>query len=122
MASKKILIVDDENFFIEPIRLFLNKNGFETVVANDGMSGLQKSRNEAPDLIMLDLMLPGIDGYQVCRLLKFDDRFKHIPVIIVSAKDTERDRTLGKQSGADIYVTKPVDPQLLIEKINTLLS
>lgn len=118
---KKILIVDDEGFFIEPIKLFLERNGFEILVANDGMSGLQLARKERPDLIILDLMLPKIDGFQVCRLLKFDERFRNIPIIIVSAKDTDKDKMLGRQSGADVYLTKPLVPQLLVEKVKSLL-
>lgn len=122
MEKKKILIVDDENFFVEPIKLFLEKNGFTISVAGDGMSGFNKARSEKPDLIILDLMLPGINGFQICRLLKFDDQFKNIPIVIVSAKDTEQDRILGKQSGADLYITKPVLPASLIESLNRLMA
>lgn len=120
--SKKILVVDDEKFFIDPIKLFLKKKGFEVVVAYDGMSGLMKARTEGPDLIMLDLMLSGFSGFQICSLLKFDIQYKEIPIIIVSARDTAKDRELGRNCGADLYITKPVDLELLIENINKFTS
>ena len=122
MAKRKILIIDDENFFVEPLKMYLNRSGFETVAAADGMSGLKMARQEKPDLIILDLMLPGISGFEVCRLLKFDSRFQKIPIVIVSAKDTEKDKSLGKKSGAELYLTKPLDPKMLIERINGLLG
>lgn len=122
MENKRILIIDDEGFFVEPIKMFLKKYGFEIIVASDGISGLQKARKESPDLIMLDLMLPGIDGFLICRLLKFDEKYRHIPVVIVSAKDSERDKNLGKECGADMYITKPVDPRNLLKTISNLLA
>ena len=122
MENKKILIVDDEDFFIEPIKMFLSKNGFDVIVAHDGFSGLKKARTENPNLIILDVMLPGVNGYQICRLLKFDKRFKHIPVIIITARDNPQDKKIGGKSGADFFITKPVNPQLLAEKVNTLLQ
>ena len=102
--TKKILIVDDESFFSDPIRLFLERAGFETFVASDGMTGLQEARKIKPDLIMLDLMLPKLDGFQVCRLLKFDAAFRKTPIIIVSAKDSDDDRKLAEASGATMYL------------------
>ncbi len=120
--GKKILIVDDEEFFIQPIKILLERNGFEIFTANDGMNGLQQARKLRPDLIMLDLMLPGLDGYQVCRLLKYDEKFKDIPVVIVSAKDTDHDKQLGIKSGADSYITKPVNPSQLISEFSNLLA
>lgn len=121
MAKKKILIIDDENFFVEPLRLYLTRSGFDTAVATDGLSGLKKAKEEKPDLIILDLMIPGINGFEVCRLLKFDSRFRKIPVVIVSAKDTDRDKGMGKSCGAELYLTKPLDPRVLIERISGLL-
>jgi DNA-binding response OmpR family regulator len=120
--AKKILVVDDEIFFIDPIKLFLQKNGFDVVVAYDGMTGLTKARTEGPDLIILDLMLSGFNGYQICSLLKFDIKYENIPIIIVSARDSDKDRELGRNSGANLYVTKPVDLELLIENINKLME
>lgn len=122
MENKRILIVDEEGFFVAPIKMFLEKNGFETIVASDGISGLQKARKESPDLILLDLMLPGIDGFLVCRLLKFDEKYRHIPIVIISAKDSERDKKLGKECGADMYLTKPVDPRNVLKTIRNFLA
>jgi len=122
MANQKILIIDDEKFFIQPIKLFLEKQGYDTIEAVDGLSGLSLARTENPNLIILDIMLPGFDGFQMCKLLKFDAKFKDIPIIMVSAKDTDRDKKLAKESGADLYLVKPVAPALLVENIKKLIG
>lgn len=122
MESKKILIIDDEESFIEPVKFFLEKQGFSVVSVTDGLGGLQAAREEIPDLILLDLMLPGMNGYQVCRLLKFDSKYKEIPIIIISAKDTDEEKSLGKESGSDLYMTKPVNFDGLVEKIKNLVD
>ena len=121
MAKKRILIVDDEKFFIEPVKRLLESLDYEVFEALDGISGLSKAREVKPDLIMLDLMLPGMNGYQVCRLLKFDEQFRDIPVIIVSAKDGERDREVGTQSGAELYLVKPLNYQAFPAELEALL-
>ena len=118
----KVLIVDDESFFSQPIKMFLERSGHEVSVAADGMAGLTKAREEHPDIILMDLMLPALNGYQVCRMLKFDEEYRNIPVIICSAKDTEKDREMGKQSGADEYVTKPISPVELVKIIENHLT
>jgi len=120
--AKRILIVDDEPFFVEPISMALERNGFEVLTAEDGMSGIELARTSQPDLIILDLMLPGVNGFQVCRLLKFDNQYSHIPIIILSAKDTEKDKAIGEQCGSDLYMTKPVKMDELINHINSLTS
>ena len=122
MKRKKLLLVDDEKFFVDPIKLFLEKKDFEVVVAYDGMAGLIKARTENPDVIILDLMLSGFSGYQICSLLKFDIKYKDIPIIIVSARDTEKDRELGENCGAELYLTKPVNLELLLKNINQLTA
>ena len=121
MAGKRILIVDDERFFIEPVKRLLESLNYDVFEAYDGISGLSKAREVQPDLIMLDLMLPGMNGYQVCRLLKFDEQFRDIPVIIVSAKDSDRDREVGTQSGAELYLVKPLDYQTFPAELEALL-
>ena len=121
MPAKRILIVDDERFFIEPVKRLLESLGYEVFEAIDGITGLSKAREIKPDLIMLDLMLPGMNGYQVCRLLKFDTQCKNIPVIIVSAKDSDRDRETGIQSGAELYLTKPLNYKTLPAQLEALL-
>ena len=108
-SAKRILIVDDEKFFIEPVKRLLESLGYEIFIAYDGITGLSLAREITPDLIMLDLMLPGMNGYQVCRLLKYDKQLQDTPVVIVTAKDSERDREVGIESGAELYLVKPLD-------------
>ena len=121
MAQTRILIVDDEKFFIEPVKRLLEGLEYEVNVANDGLSGLALARAKQPDLIMLDLMLPGMNGYQVCRLIKFEEKLKDIPVIIVTAKDSERDRVVAEESGAALYLVKPLNYKTFPDQIKALL-
>jgi DNA-binding response OmpR family regulator len=121
MDGKRILIVDDEPDIVETLRMHLELENFECLVAHDGHRGLERAQNENPDLIILDLMLPGMDGYKVCRLLKFDERYKKIPVIMLTAQVQDEDRHLGEETGADHYMTKPFSVEKLIAKIRELL-
>jgi DNA-binding response OmpR family regulator len=122
MTPKKVLIIDDEVDLVETIRFPLELEGFRVLAAYNGEEGLSQARNEHPDLILLDLMLPKLDGYKVCRLLKFDERYKHIPIFMLTAKTQEKDKILGKETGADEYFTKPFDIDELIAKIKSNLS
>ena len=122
MLKKKILIVDDEVDLVEMVALRLEASDFEVIKAYDGQEGLDKARNEKPDLIVLDLMLPKIDGYKVCRMLKFDEKYKNIPIILFTAKVQEADKKLGVDVGADAYVTKPFESSELLNKISQLLK
>jgi DNA-binding response OmpR family regulator len=122
MSSKKILIVDDEVQLVEMVKLRLEANGYSVITACDGQEGLDKARIEKPDLIILDLMLPKIDGYKVCRMLKFDEKYKNIPIILFTARAQQEDEKLGKEVGADAYITKPFEPQVLLDKIKALIS
>ena len=122
MSPKKILIVDDEADLVETIRFPLELEGFQVLAAYNGEEGLNQARSERPDLILLDLMLPKLDGYKICRLLKFDDRYKHIPIFMLTAKTQEKDKILGKETGADEYLTKPFDIDELIAKIKSNLN
>ena len=122
MDKKRILIVDDQKDIVELIRFKLENEGFECLVAFDGEEGLQKAKKENPDLILMDIMMPKINGYQVCRLLKSDENYKNIPIIMLSAKDQESDKFWGKESGADDYVTKPFDFEELFQKIQGYLE
>ena len=118
--SKRILLVDDELHTIRLLQPRLATNGYDVIVAVDGQEGLKKAREEGPDLILLDLMLPKIDGYKICRMLKFDESYKHIPVIIFTARAQEEDERLAFEVGADAYITKPFKPEELLEKIGEL--
>ena len=120
--KKKILLVDDEQDMVYAVKMQLEADGFRVLTAPDGQEGLDKARKEKPDLIILDLMLPRIDGYKVCRMLKFDEKYKNIPVIIYTARAQEVDEKLGYEVGADAYLTKPFDPKKLLAKINELLN
>lgn len=117
-ASKaRILIVDDEADLVSVLRMGLEIEGFEVSSASDGEEGLRRAREDRPDLLVLDLMLPKMDGYKVCRALKFDERFKSMPIFILSARSGEQDRRLALDMGADLFVTKPYDMADLIARI-----
>jgi DNA-binding response OmpR family regulator len=122
MPMKKILVVDDEQDILRLLEAHLKASGYEVLMAADGNDGLNKAKTEKPDLIILDLMLPFIDGIQICRMLKFDVLYKHIPIIILTAKSMKEDLELGKQVGADTYVTKPFDYETLLITIKGLLE
>lgn len=120
--SKKLLIVDDEKDMVFAVKLQLEANGFDVITAHDGQSALELARKEKPDLLILDLMLPKIDGYKVCRMLKFDEKYKHIPIIMFTARIQKSDEKLGYEVGADAYVTKPFELPVLLSKIRELLK
>jgi len=122
MDKKKILLVDDENDLVETLGYRLEANNYEVIKAFDGQEGLDKARKESPDLIILDLMLPKLDGYKVCRMLKFDDKYSKIPIILFTARAQESDKKTGEEVGADAYVTKPFEPVVLLAKIKDLLK
>ncbi len=122
MNNKKILLVDDESDLIYGMKIQLEASGFEVITANDGQEGLNKARKERPDLIVLDIMLPKIDGYKVCRMVKFDEKYKAIRVIIYTGRAQPADEKLAFEVGADAYLTKPFDPKKLLAKIRELLQ
>jgi two-component system, OmpR family, alkaline phosphatase synthesis response regulator PhoP len=122
MNPKKILVVDDEVDLVKTIQFALEAEGYKVLVSYNGEDALNQSRKENPDLILLDLMLPKLDGYKVCRLLKFDERYKHIPILMLTAKTQQKDRSLGVETGADEYITKPFDMEELMEKVKTYLN
>jgi len=121
-TKKRILIVDDEEDLVETVSFRLEANGYEVIKAYDGQEGLEKSKKENPGLIILDLMLPKMDGYKVCGLLKADARYNKIPIILFSARAQESDIKMGEDVGADAYMTKPFEPQVLLVKIKELLK
>ncbi|MDI7247985.1 MAG: response regulator transcription factor [Bacillota bacterium] len=116
--TKKVLVVDDEAPILELVRFNLEKEGFSVLTATDGEEGLERARSESPDLVILDLMLPGIDGIEVCRQLR---RETSVPVLMLTAKTEEFDRVLGLSVGADDYVTKPFSPRELVARVKALL-
>ncbi|MDD5225996.1 MAG: response regulator [Candidatus Omnitrophica bacterium] len=118
--KKKILVVDDEPDIQTIVGGRLTALGFEVLMAKDGQEGLNLARKESPDVILLDLMLPKLDGFKVCRMLKFDKAFENIPIIIFSAKGSDADKKLATQSGADAYMVKPFDLNLFTQTIQKL--
>ena len=122
MSLKKILVVDDEIGLSKVVEIRLRAAGYDVVLAYDGQEGLEKAKTENPDLMILDLMLPKMDGFKVCGLLKSDARYKKIPIIIYTARVQDSDQQLGTEVGADAYITKPFDPQVLLGKVKELLA
>src|SRR3972149_409714 len=122
MNPKKILVVDDEVDLVRTIRFALETEGYHVLVSHNGEDALNLARKENPDLMLLDIMLPKLDGYKVCRLLKFDERYKHIPILMLTAKTQEKDKATGLQTGANEYITKPFDIDELMKKVKVYLS
>jgi DNA-binding response OmpR family regulator len=120
--ARKILVVDDQENIARIVRMMLENKGYATVWAADGAEALRLAKTEEPDLILLDVMLPKIDGFKVCRLLKFDKKYSHIPIVLLTAKSSPGDKQTGREVGADYYLEKPFQPVQLIQVIEQLLS
>ncbi len=118
----RILIVDDEPDLLAVLKIGLESAGYDVLTASDGEQGLALARQCAPDLMLLDLMLPRMDGYKVCRALKFDERYRQIPIFILSARSGETDRRLALELGADEFHTKPYDLSALVERVRARLG
>jgi two-component system, OmpR family, alkaline phosphatase synthesis response regulator PhoP len=122
MYRKKVLIVDDEPDIVESIRFTLELEGIDCIVARDGGEALVKAKIAPPDLILLDVMLPEVNGYKVSRLLKFDATYRQIPIIMLTARAQQKDRELGAEMGADEYVTKPFEMSELVALVKRYLG
>ena len=122
MANKRVLIVDDEPDIVETIKFNLELANIECIEAYDGEEALSKARQENPDLIILDIMLPKMNGYKVARLLKFDESYKHIPIIMLTARAQKTDIKVGEETGADEYVTKPFSIDMLEDLVKKYLN
>ena len=121
MSQPRILIVEDERGLVQSLSWYFNREGYETIVANDGNEGLRKAQTLLPDTVLLDIMLPGLDGLSICRELRAGDRTRHIPIIMITAKSEETDQLVGYNMGADDYVTKPFSNKILLQKVKALL-
>jgi len=119
---KKILVVDDEDDVLKVVQKRLGDAGYEVLTARDGQDGLEKARKESPDLIVLDLMLPKMDGYKVCAMLKHDSRYAKIPVVMLTACAQGSNEKLGYECGADAFFTKPFQHEAVLAKIKELLK
>ncbi len=120
--NKTLLLVDDEPDLLESLSIRLKASGYKVVTAADGLEALKKARSLEPDLILLDLMLPKMDGYKVSRLLKFDGRYSRIPILILSARGQDLDKELASSAGADDYLVKPFSSEELLTRIKKLLT
>ena len=116
----RILLIEDEREITDPLTYSLEREGYETVTAHDGTEGLRKAQTLLPDLVILDLMLPGLSGEEICRQLRAGERTREIPIIILSAKAEETDQVVGFSLGADDYVTKPFSVKVLVQRIKAL--
>jgi two-component system phosphate regulon response regulator PhoB len=121
VAREKILIIEDEQDILELVKVTLEKEGYQVMGVMSGEKGLELARSSLPDLAVLDLMLPGLSGLDVCRLLKSDPRTQQLPVVILTAKGEESDIVTGLEIGADDYLTKPFSPRVLVARIRTVL-
>jgi len=122
MKKGKILVVDDEVNITQILEFSIGAEGFEVITAQNGEEAIERARRERPDLIILDIMMPKIDGYEACRILKANPLTKNIPVLLLTAKGRDIDRRLGYEVGATDYIVKPFSPNKLIERIHRLLS
>jgi Response regulators consisting of a CheY-like receiver domain and a winged-helix DNA-binding domain len=121
MAEEKILVVDDEDNILELIKFNLENNGYKVLTAQNGVDAVKLAKVEMPQLILLDLMLPGMDGYDVCKEIRKDNNISHTPIIMITAKGEELDKILGLELGADDYITKPFSIRELIARAKAVL-
>jgi len=119
--KEKILIVDDEKDIVKMLDYNFRKEGYRTISASDGEDALDAALRESPNIIILDLMLPGIDGLEVCKTLRKESKTAYIPIIMLTAKTQETDKIIGLELGADDYVTKPFSPRELVARVKAIL-
>ena len=120
--AKKILIVEDDPAVLRAISYMLEKEGYNVLTATDGLTGLTKAKGENPDLLILDVMLPGIDGFEICHRLRVEPQTARLPILMLSAKGQAADKAMGLQVGANEYLTKPVERLVLLDRVKALLE
>jgi two-component system, OmpR family, alkaline phosphatase synthesis response regulator PhoP len=121
-ATKRILIIEDNPAFRKMLKIRLESSGYRTLTAEDGLEGFNAVKENRPDLIFLDIMLPKMDGHKVCRLLKFDKNLQNIPIIIFTSRDLDEDADIAKQCGADAFILKTTRPEIILEVVRKLLA
>ena len=121
-GSIKVLVIDDSNTILRSAEMFLRQAGFEVILAEDGFDALAKIRDHQPKVIFVDIMMPRLDGYQTCALIKQNPKLKSTPVIMLSSKDGVFDRARGRLAGSDRYLTKPFTKEALIDTVNQYLN
>lgn len=119
---KKILIVDDEQDIVESLKFVLEAANFNCFCAYNGEDGLKMAKEIIPDLIILDVMMPKINGYKISRLLKYDNKYKNIPILMITARSQEEDKLIGEETGANEYITKPFDLDEVVKKAEQYLG
>ena len=119
---KKILIVDDEQDIVESLKFVLEVSGFSCYCAYNGEDGLKMAKEIVPDLIILDVMMPKINGYKISRLLKFDAKYKDIPILMVTARSQDEDKLIGEETGVDEYITKPFELDEIVKKVEEYIG
>lgn len=119
---KKILIVDDEQDIVESLKFVLEASDYTCYCAYNGEDGLKLAKEIMPDLIILDVMMPKINGYKISRLLKYDNKYKNIPILMVTARSQEEDKLIGEETGVDEYITKPFDLDEVVKKVDQYLN
>jgi two-component system alkaline phosphatase synthesis response regulator PhoP len=122
MSRGKVLVVDDEEYIQHILNFSFGAEGYDVVTASDGAEGLSKAKDEKPDVIVMDIMMPRMDGYEACKKIKADPVTRNIPVILLTAKGRDVDRKLGSDAGADDYVVKPFSPGRLIERVEGIIK
>ena len=119
---KKILIVDDEQDIVESLKFVLESSDYSCYTAFNGEDGLKLAKELIPDLIILDVMMPKINGYKISRLLKYDSKYKNIPILMITARSQEEDKLIGEETGADEYITKPFDLYNVLKTVDKYLK
>lgn len=122
MNTKKILIVDDEPNILLSLDLLMRKNGFDVYVARNGTEAMDLLNDIIPDMVLLDIMMPDVDGYQICRFIRSQEHLRNCKVMFLSAKSKESDIRVGMELGADAYMTKPFSTRVLMQKVNELVQ
>lgn len=121
VKKKKILLIEDNPSFLKVVEMKLDATGFDVITAEDGLLGLNMAKSENPDLIICDLMLPQMNGHNICRLLKYDKNYKSIPFIVLTSRDMDKDKKIARNCGADKFLVKTVSHDTLIETIEQVL-
>ena len=121
-TKKKILIVDDESDIVETLKFILEDAGYQCYCAFDGEEGLNLAREIMPDLMILDVMMPKINGYKISRLLKYDSKYKNIPIMMITARSQHEDKMIGEETGVNEYITKPFELDYVVSKVNEYLK
>ena len=120
--NKRILVIEDDVNALRLLEYTLEQGGYQVFTATNGLEGLKKAQDEHPDLIILDIMLPGLDGYEICHRLRQKPENVTLPILMLSAKARQDDRNIGLRMGADDYLTKPADPSVIVTKVEALLT